>query len=149
MALNPDGVRVARRTVERLMTVLGLHGARRGRTMRTTRSDPAVPRPADLVERSLNTSRPDLVERSFNTSRPDLVERSFNASRPDALWVADFSSRADLGRVRLRGARHRRLQPAGFSHALPGPNWIGVLPLGAASMTAGQLLPQVRRQVDR
>jgi hypothetical protein len=30
-----------------------------------------------------------------------------------------------------------------------GPNWIGVLPLGAASMTAGQFLPQVRSQVDR
>jgi hypothetical protein len=30
---------------------------------------------------------------------PDLVERNFNPSRPDALWVADFSSPADLGRV--------------------------------------------------
>jgi transposase InsO family protein len=96
LALNRDGVRVARCTVERLMKVLELHGARRGRTMRTTRSDPAAPRPADMVERNLNPSR------------------------PDALWVADFSSRADLGRVRLRGVRHRRVQPAGFSHALPG-----------------------------
>ena len=67
LALNRDGVPVARCTVERLMKVLGLHGARRGRTMRTTRQDPAATRPADLVE------------------------RNFNPSRPDALWVADFS----------------------------------------------------------
>jgi transposase InsO family protein len=96
LALNRDGVRVARCTVERLMKALGLHGARRGRTMRTTSSDPAAPRPADLVE------------------------RDFNPSRPDALCVADFGSRADLGRVRLRGVRRRRVQPAEFSHALPG-----------------------------
>jgi transposase InsO family protein len=89
LALNRDGVRVARRTVERLMKVLGLHGARRGRTMRTTRSDPAAPRPADLVE------------------------RNFNPSRPDALWAADFSSRAGVGRVCLRGVRYRRVQPGG------------------------------------
>jgi putative transposase len=47
---EPDG----RCTVERLMKALGLHGARRGRTMRTNRSDPAAPRPADLVERNFN-----------------------------------------------------------------------------------------------
>ena len=76
--------------------------ARSEARMRTSRSDPAAPRPADLVE------------------------RNFNSSWQDALWVADFSSRADLARVRLRSARHRRLQPAGFSHALPGPKWIGV-----------------------
>ena len=67
LTLNREGMPVARCTVERLMKVLRLHGARRGRTMRTTRSDPAAPRPADLVE------------------------RNFNPGRPDALWVADFS----------------------------------------------------------
>jgi putative transposase len=61
LALNRDGVRVARCTVERLMKVLELHGARRGRTRRTTRSDPAAPRPADMVERNLKTSRPDAL----------------------------------------------------------------------------------------
>jgi putative transposase len=67
LTLNREGMPVARCTVERLMKVLRLHGARRGRTMRTTRSDPAAPRPADLVE------------------------RNFNPGRPDALRVADFS----------------------------------------------------------
>jgi putative transposase len=52
---------VARCTAERLMKAFGLHGARRGRTMRTTRSDPAAPRPADLVDRNFNPSRPDAL----------------------------------------------------------------------------------------
>jgi putative transposase len=67
LTLNRDGVRVARCTVERLMKILGLHGARRGRPVRTTRSDPAAARP------------------------PDLVCHQFTPARPDALWVADFS----------------------------------------------------------
>ena len=67
LQLNREGIPVARCTVERLMTVLGLEGARRGRRVRTTRSDAAAGRPADLVE------------------------RDFNPSRPDALWVADFT----------------------------------------------------------
>jgi len=67
LTLNREGIPVARCTVERLMKILGLHGARRGRTVRTTRSDQAATRPADLVE------------------------RNFNPSRPDALWVADFT----------------------------------------------------------
>jgi putative transposase len=67
LTLNREGIPVARCTVERLMKVLGLRGAHRGRTVRTTQSDPAAVRPADLVE------------------------RNFNPSRPDALWVADFS----------------------------------------------------------
>jgi putative transposase len=67
LALNRQGIPVARCTVERLMKVLGLEGARRGRTVRTTRCDPAAVRPADLVE------------------------RDFNPARPDRLWVADFT----------------------------------------------------------
>lgn len=67
LALNREGVAVARCTVERLMKVLGLQGVRRGRRVRTTVGDPAAPRPADLVE------------------------RNFSPARPDALWVADFT----------------------------------------------------------
>ena len=54
-------------TVERLMKEMGLRGAVRGRTYRTTRADDAAPRPADLVK------------------------RKFIATRPNALWVADLS----------------------------------------------------------
>lgn len=67
LALNREGIPVARCTVERLMKVLGLEGARRGRRVRTTRPDTAAVRPVDLVN------------------------RQFNPSRPDALWVADFT----------------------------------------------------------
>jgi putative transposase len=67
LTLNREGIAVARCTVERLMTVLGLRGVRRGRRVRTTHPDPAAARPADLVQ------------------------REFNPARPDALWVADFT----------------------------------------------------------
>jgi len=67
LALNREGIEVARCTVERLMKLLRLEGARRGRTVRTTRADVAAARPADLVD------------------------RQFNPCRPDKLWVADFT----------------------------------------------------------
>jgi len=67
LALNREGIEVARCTVERLMRELGLAGARRGKRHRTTRTDPAVARPADLVG------------------------RQFSPPTPDRLWVADFT----------------------------------------------------------
>jgi putative transposase len=67
LALNREGIAVARCTVERLMRQLGLAGARRGRRLRTTRPDPAAARPADLVC------------------------RNFNPPAPDRTWVADFT----------------------------------------------------------
>ena len=65
--LRREGVPVARCTVERLMRVLGLTGAVRGRTKRTTLPDDSAPRPADLVE------------------------RNFHATVPNRLWVADLT----------------------------------------------------------
>ena len=65
--LQRDGVMVARCTVERLMKADGLHGVVRGATIRTTRADPKVARPEDLVE------------------------RQFTAQRPNQLWVVDFT----------------------------------------------------------
>jgi putative transposase len=67
LALNRQGIAVARCTVERLMRELGLAGARRGKPRRTTVADPAAARPADLVE------------------------RRFSPPAPDRLWVADFT----------------------------------------------------------
>jgi putative transposase len=67
-ALNREGTRVARCTVERLMRELGLSGARRGRAFKvTTRSDDRQYRPADLVA------------------------RNFAATAPNRLWVADLT----------------------------------------------------------
>ena len=67
LALNREGIPVARCTVERLMRQLGLEGARRGTRRHTTVADPGAARPADLVE------------------------RRFSPARPDAVWVADFT----------------------------------------------------------
>jgi len=62
-----EGISVGRCRVERLMRVLGLVGAVRGKTVRTTVSDP------DGVR------------------APDLVKRQFAAGAPNRLWVADFT----------------------------------------------------------
>ena len=65
--LNREGVAVARCTIERLMKSLGLQGVRRGKVVRTTVADPAIPCPLDRVS------------------------RQFTADRPNQLWVADFT----------------------------------------------------------
>jgi transposase InsO family protein len=65
--LRREGRLVARCTVERLMSRLGLKGVVRGRRCRTTI-------PVDLADRPA-----------------DRVQRQFHASRPNQLWVADFS----------------------------------------------------------
>ena len=47
LALNREGIAVARCTVERLMAELGLSGASRGETRKTTIADPTAVFPAD------------------------------------------------------------------------------------------------------
>ncbi len=65
--LRREGVTVGRGRVERLMRQLGITGAVRGKTVRTTVSDPGGKRAADLVK------------------------RQFTAGAPNRLWVADFT----------------------------------------------------------
>jgi putative transposase len=65
--LMREGVQVARCTVERLMKRLGLEGVRRGKVVRTTVPDKALPCPLDRVN------------------------RQFRADRPNQLWVSDFT----------------------------------------------------------
>jgi putative transposase len=67
LALNREGIEVARCTVERLMAELGLAGAIRGTVKRTTLSDATAARPADLVG------------------------RRFGPPAPNRLWVADLT----------------------------------------------------------
>ena len=57
--LNREGVRVARCLVERLMKRLGLEGVRRGKVVRTTVPDMALPCPLDRVHRQFNADRPN------------------------------------------------------------------------------------------
>lgn len=61
-----EGIEMARCTVERLIRELGLEGARRGKSWRTTFADPQADRPDDLVQ------------------------RHFCADAPNMLWVADL-----------------------------------------------------------
>jgi putative transposase len=65
--LRREGVVVGRDQVARLMGTLGIAGAVRGKTRRTTVADPAAVR------------------------APDLVNRQFTATRPNQLWVSDFT----------------------------------------------------------
>ena len=65
--MSRERITVARCTVERLMKHLGLQGVRRGKVVRTTRSDSAADR---LLDR---------------------VNRQFRADRPNQLWVSDFT----------------------------------------------------------
>lgn len=67
LQLRREGIKVARCTVERLMRAMGLVGIRRGKGMKTTRSDK-------------DAATPD-----------DLVNRLFMAERPNQLWVTDFT----------------------------------------------------------
>ena len=63
-----EKIQVARCTVRRLMRAMGLEGAMRGRAWTTTtQSQPALDRPADLVD------------------------RTFVATRPNQLWVSDVT----------------------------------------------------------
>jgi transposase InsO family protein len=65
--MHREGMAVARCTVERLMRRLGLQGVRRGKVVRTTTANPALPCPLDKVN------------------------RRFKAARPNQLWVSDFT----------------------------------------------------------
>ena len=62
-----EGFAIARCTVERLMRDMGLQGVIRGKPVRTTISDKAVPCPLDHVN------------------------RQFRAPAPNRLWVSDFT----------------------------------------------------------
>jgi transposase InsO family protein len=66
--MRREGLAVARCTVERLMRLKGLHGARRGKAVRTTVPDAKAACPLDRVN------------------------RQFHADRPNQLWVSDFSA---------------------------------------------------------
>ena len=59
-----EGLRVARRTVARLMRDMGLRGGVRGKEARTTLADKARPCPADRVSRQLRAPRPNALWRS-------------------------------------------------------------------------------------
>jgi putative transposase len=66
-AARRAGHDLGRDQVGRLMRIANIHGVSRKRRLRTTKSDPSAPRPADLVQ------------------------RDFSASAPNQLWVTDLT----------------------------------------------------------
>ncbi len=76
---------MARCTVERLMRGMGLHGAVRGRPVRTTVSDRKAPCPLDKVN------------------------RQFQAPRPNALWVVRLHLCRHLAGLRLLIRRDQQM----------------------------------------
>lgn len=66
-AMKREGYDIARCTVERLMRDMGVEGVRRGKRVKTTRPDKALPCPLDHVN------------------------RQFRAAVPNQLWVSDFT----------------------------------------------------------
>ncbi len=65
--LQRESIQVARCTVARLMREMGLRGAIRGKRVKTTIADKALPCPLDRVN------------------------RQFRADRPNQLWLSDFT----------------------------------------------------------
>ena len=87
--LRREGCVVARCTVERLMRIIGLQGAIRGKPVRTTISDRTTPCPMDRVN------------------------RQFQAPAPNMLRVSDFTCVATWqGFVCVCGVCHRYIRPA-------------------------------------
>ncbi len=71
--LNREGIAVARCTVSRLMSAMGLAGVVRGKAQKTTVPDPSSPCPEDRVN------------------------REFHAPAPNMLWLSDFTYVATWG----------------------------------------------------
>jgi transposase InsO family protein len=100
--MQREGLDVARCTVGRLMRSMGLQGVIRGKPIRTTVQDKAVPCPLDRVN------------------------RQFHAAAPNRLWVSDFTYVAtwagfvyvafviDIYARRIVGWRASRTAHAGF-----------------------------------
>lgn len=65
--LRRQGHQIARCTIARLMSDLGIHGVQRGKKQFTTHPDRTADRP------------------------PDLVKRDFTATAPNQLWLADIT----------------------------------------------------------
>jgi putative transposase len=84
--LRREGTAVARCTVERLMRLSGLRGARRGKAVRTTVPDAKAACPLDRVN------------------------RHFKAQRPNEAVGGGLHLRLDLAGLRVRGLRHRCLR---------------------------------------
>ena len=121
--LKREGYRVARCTVARLMRGLGLEGAVRGRAFKvTTIADAAAFRPADLVTRQFQATRPNqlwVADLTYVATWRGFVYVAFVIdvfSRRIVGWRASSSLRSDLALDALEQALYER--PIGDSEQL-------------------------------
>jgi putative transposase len=112
--LKREGTPVARCTVERLMRRMGLKGATRGKTWKTTLPDHTAPRPADLVDRAFTVSAPNRLWVADLTYVRTWAGMTYAAFVIDAYsrmilgWQTSTSLRADLALDALEMALWRR-----------------------------------------
>lgn len=122
--LNREDITVARCTVERLMAGMGLEGATRGATKRTTIADDTAQRPADLVERDFTAAAPNrlwIADITYVATWSGFVYVAFVIdvfSRYIVGWRASSSLRTDLPLDALEQAIWARLDgdPTGLIH---------------------------------
>jgi len=112
--LNREGVPVARCTVARNMTVLGLAGAVRGKTKRTTVSADVGPRPLDRLDRDFSAPAPNrrwVADITYVATWSGFVYVAFVSdlfSRRIVGWRASTSLRSDLALDALEHALWQR-----------------------------------------
>ena len=120
--LQRDDVNVARCTVERLMRGMGLRGAVRGRSFKTTTSSDTDARPRDLVQRRFRAVRPNqlwVADITYVATWGGFVYVAFVAdvfSRRVVGWRVSSSLRSDLALDALEKALHARPQHHGVVH---------------------------------
>jgi putative transposase len=120
--LRREGTLVARCTVERLMRQMGIRGAVRGRTFKTTIPDDMAALPADRVERNFSATRPNqlwVADLTYVASWRGFVYVAFvidTFARRIVGWRASSSLRTDLALDALEQALYDRPDIDGLVH---------------------------------
>ena len=104
------------------MREMGLQGARRGRRYKTTIVDPAVERPADLVQRDFSADRPNqlwVADLTYVATWAGFVYVAFITdvfSRKIVGWRVSSSLQSDLALDALEQALHARPDQSELVH---------------------------------
>jgi transposase InsO family protein len=120
--LQREQISAARCTVERLMHAMGLRGAVRGRTFKTTIAEDAAARPLDLVKREFSASGPNrlwVADLTYVATWRGFVYVAFVIdvySRTIVGWRVSNSLRTDLALDALEQALHARPRVEGQIH---------------------------------
>ena len=120
--MHREQIHAARCTVERLMRQMGLRGAIRGRSFKTTTPATGVDRPADLVEREFAATRPNqlwVADITYVSTWSGFVFVAFVMdvfSRKIVGWRVSSSLRTELALDALEQALHARPDRDGLVH---------------------------------